>query len=58
LFIERPFHDTLSFGFPSWLALRTTAGTYHYDNFDVEQPFDPWQYVLNDDTFPIPALWQ
>ena len=29
---------------------------YHYDNFDVEVPFHHWQYVLDDDTFPIQAL--
>ena len=48
--------NTLSFGPQPWLAMRTTAGTYHYDNFDVEKPFHHWQYVLNDDTFPIQAL--
>ena len=48
--------STPSFGPQPWLALRTTAGTYHYDNFDVEEPFHYWQYVLNDDTFPIQAL--
>jgi hypothetical protein len=48
--------NTPSFGPQPWLAMRTTAGTYHYDNFDVEEPFHYWQYVLNDDTFPIQAL--
>jgi len=48
--------NTPSFGPQPWLALRTTAGTYHYDNFDVEELFHHWQYVLNDGTFPIRAL--
>ena len=30
---------TPSFGPQPWLAMRTTAGTYHYDNFDVEDTF-------------------
>jgi hypothetical protein len=48
--------STPSFGCQPWLALRTTAGSYHFDNFDVEQPFHHWQYVLNDDTFHLEAL--
>lgn len=48
--------NTPTFGPQPWLALRTTAGTYHFDNFDVEEPFHCWQYALNDDTFPIQAL--
>lgn len=47
---------TPSFGPQPWLAMRTTAGTYHYDNFDTEVPFHHWQYVFNDDTFPLVAL--
>lgn len=45
-----------SFGPQPWLVSRTTTGTYHYDNFDVEKPFRYWQYILDDDTFPIRAL--
>lgn len=48
--------STPSFGPQPWLALRTTAGTYHYDNFDTEVPFHHWQYVFNEDTFPLRAL--
>jgi hypothetical protein len=48
--------DTPTFGPQPWLALRTKAGTYHYDNFDAEKPHHQWQYVLDDDTFPLNAL--
>jgi hypothetical protein len=39
-----------------WLALRTHASTYHYDDFDIEVPFHEWQYVLDEETLPIRAL--
>jgi hypothetical protein len=47
---------TPTFGPQPWLALRTSAGTYHYDNFDIETPFQRWQYVFDEDTFPLHAL--
>jgi len=48
--------DTPTFGPQPWLALKTTAGTYHYDNFDIEVPFHRWQYVFDEETFPLNAL--
>jgi hypothetical protein len=47
---------TPTFGPQPWLALKTTAGTYHHDNFDTEVPFHKWRYVFDDQTFPINAL--
>lgn len=48
--------ETPTFGPQPWLALRTVAGTYHHDNFDIEKPFHSWRYVFDDETFPLPAL--
>lgn len=48
--------DTPSFGPQPWLALRTVAGRYHFDNFDIDRPFYAWRYVLDEDTFPLAAL--
>lgn len=47
---------TPTFGPQPWLALKTTAGTYHYDNFDIDTPFHRWQYVFDEETFPLGAL--
>jgi hypothetical protein len=47
---------TPTFGPQPWLALKTVAGTYHYDNFDIDVPFHRWQYVFDDETFPLNAL--
>lgn len=45
-----------TFGPQPWLALKTAAGTYHYDNFDISVPFHEWQYVFDEETFPLRAL--
>jgi hypothetical protein len=47
---------TPTFGPQPWLALKTTAGTYHYDNFDIHVPFHTWQYVFDEETYPLYAL--
>lgn len=47
---------TPTFGPQPWLALKTTAGTYHFDDFDIGVPFHEWQYVLEEETFPLRAL--
>jgi len=47
---------TPTFGPQPWLALKTSAGTYHYDNFDIEVPFHRWQYVFDEETYPLNAL--
>jgi hypothetical protein len=38
------------------LALKTVGGTYHFDNFDIDIPFHKWQYVFDEETFPLSAL--
>lgn len=48
--------ETRTFGPQPWLALKTVAGTYHYDNFDNEVPFHRWRYVFDAETYPINAL--
>lgn len=48
--------STPTFGPQPWLALRTVGGTYHFDNFDIDVPFHKWQYVFDDETFPLAAL--
>ena len=45
-----------TFGPQPWLALKTTAGTYHHDNCDIDEPFHRWQYVFDKETFPLSAL--
>jgi hypothetical protein len=45
-----------TFGPQPWLALKTTSGTYHHDNFDIDEPFHRWQYVFDKETFPLNAL--
>ena len=45
-----------TFGPQPWLALKTLAGTYHHDNFDIDTPHHRWQYVLDADTYPLGAL--
>jgi hypothetical protein len=47
---------TPTFGPQPWLALKTTAGTYHHDNLDCEQPHHRWRYVFDEETFPLCAL--
>ncbi len=47
---------TPTFGPQPWLALKTVDGTYHFDNFDIDTPFHQWQYVFDEDTFPLAAL--
>ena len=44
------------FGPQPWLALKTSAGTFHHDNFDILTPFHRWQYVFDEETFPLKAL--
>jgi hypothetical protein len=48
--------NTPTFGPQPWLALKTQARTYHFDDFDIGVPFHDWRYVLDDDTFPLRAL--
>lgn len=48
--------ETPTFGPQPWLALKTAAGTYHHDNFDIDVPFHRWQYVFDAETFPLHAL--
>jgi hypothetical protein len=45
-----------TFGPQPWLALKTVAGTYHHDNFDISVPFHQWRYVFDEETFPLSAL--
>jgi len=51
--VESP---TPTFGPQPWLALKTTTGSYHHDNFDIDVPFHRWQYVFDADTFPLSKL--
>jgi len=48
--------STPTFGPQPWLALKTTAGTYHSDNFDIDAPFHRWQYAFDEETFPLRAI--
>jgi hypothetical protein len=48
--------STPTFGPQPWLALRTVGGTYHFDNFDIDIPFHKWQYVFDEETFPLSAV--
>ena len=48
--------ETATFGPQPWLALKTAAGTYHFDNFDIDRPFHQWRYVFDEETFPLAAL--
>jgi hypothetical protein len=45
-----------TFGPQPWLALRTTSGTYHHDNLDIDEPFHRWRYVFDEETYPVGAL--
>jgi hypothetical protein len=45
-----------TFGPQPWLALKTSAGTYHCDNFDIDVPFHRWQYVFDEESYPLNAL--
>jgi len=47
---------TPTFGPQPWLALKTADGKYHFDNFDIDVPFHQWQYVFDQETFPLSAL--
>ncbi len=47
---------TPTFGPQPWLALKTTSGTYHFDNLDISTPFHSWRYVFDEETFPVRAL--
>ena len=47
---------TPTFGPQPWLALKTVGGTYHFDNFDIDAPFHQWQYVFDEETFPLAAV--
>jgi hypothetical protein len=48
--------ETPTFGPQPWLALKTCAGTYLYDNFDIEVPFHKWQYVFDEESYQLNAL--
>lgn len=48
--------STPTFGPQPWLALKTLTGQYYFDNFDIDQPFHEWQYVFDEDTYPLGAL--
>jgi hypothetical protein len=48
--------NTPTFGPQPWLALKSAAGTYHFDNFDIDRPFHQWRYVFDEETFPLSAL--
>lgn len=50
------YSETQTFGPQPWLALKTRAGTYHHDNFDIEIPFHRWRYVFDVETYPLNAL--
>jgi hypothetical protein len=54
--ILKVYSKTPTFGPQPWLALRTVAGTYHFDNFDIDTPFHQWQYVFDEETFPLSAV--
>jgi hypothetical protein len=47
---------TPTFGPQPWLALKTVEGTYFFDNFDIDTPFHQWQYVFDEETFPLAAV--
>lgn len=47
---------TPTFGPQPWLALKTVEGTYHFDNFDIDTPFHQWQYVFDEETFPLASV--
>jgi hypothetical protein len=48
--------STPTFGPQPWLAIKTRTATYHTDNFDIDIPFRRWQYVFDDETFPLSAV--
>jgi hypothetical protein len=50
------YSKTATFGPQPWLALKTAAGTYHFDNFDIDTPFHRWNYVFDEETFPLSAV--
>jgi hypothetical protein len=48
--------ETPTFGPQPWLALKTADGRYLFDNFDIDIPSHRWQYVFDQETFPLSAL--
>ena len=44
------------FGPQPFLALKTKAGAYFHDNFDVIEPGRSWSYVLDEQTIPLSGL--
>jgi hypothetical protein len=48
--------STPTFGPQPWLALKTLEGSYYFDNLDITEPFHQWQYVFDEETFPLSAL--
>lgn len=48
--------ETPTFGPQPWLALKSADGQYHFDNFDIDIPFHRWQYVFDEETFPLSDL--
>lgn len=54
--ILRVSSATPTFGPQPWLALKTAEGTYHFDNFDIDKPFHQWEYVFDEETFPLAAV--
>jgi hypothetical protein len=47
---------TPTFGPQPWLAIKTTSGAYHHDNFDIELPHHHWRYVFDAETLPLEAI--
>lgn len=45
-----------AFGPQPFLAFKTKAGAYHYDNFDFQEPFRKWSYTFDELTFPASTL--
>jgi hypothetical protein len=48
--------STPTFGPQPWLAIKTCGASYHTDNFDIDIPFHKWQYVFDEETFPLSAV--
>ena len=47
---------TPTFGPQPWLSLRTCAGTYHHDNFDIDVPFHRWDVRLGRGDIPARGI--
>jgi len=54
--VLRVSSTTPTFGPQPWLAIKTVDGNYHFDNFDIDAPFHQWQYVFDEETFPLAAI--